>query len=92
MDLNYELLDKISDNICEYVTHSSILNTPINNIQCFYIEDTKVAITYTSILNAYDFMVIRGKIDSLEVFIDNEPCLNIEEKYITDKVNNYLLT
>ena len=90
MDLNKPLLDKIAEMIYDYVIHSEELNVPVINIQAFYIDEKKVAITYISQLNAYDFMVISGKIESLDVTINDEPCLHIEEKYITDKVNELL--
>ena len=90
MDLNKPLLDKIAEMIYDYVIHSEQLNVPIMNIQAFYLDETKVAVTYTSQLNAYDFMVISGKIDSLDAYINDEPCLCIEEKYITEQVNNLL--
>ena len=67
MDLNKPLLDKIAEIIYDYVIHSEQLNVPIMNMQAFEIDEKKVAVTYTSQLNAYDFMVVSGKINSLDV-------------------------
>ena len=90
MTLNTNLLDKIADRIYDDVIHSEELNVYIDFNKTFEIDENDIKVTYRSILRAYDFMVISGKIESLDVTINDEPCLHIEEKYITDKVNELL--
>ena len=89
-EISTERLDLISERIYNDVIRSESLNVTEYQNYSFYIGDDCIEVDYESILNAYDFMVISGKIDSLDAHINDEPCLYIEEKYITEQVNNLL--
>ena len=88
--MNTELLDKIAKRIIDEVNSSEEYNVRINWNETFEIDEKEIHVKYNSNLKAYDFMVTNGEIDSLDVTIDDEPCLHIEEKYITEQVNNLL--